>query len=192
MGLEVDVGRWTLLAGRTGKVACDFSNSDRPTTRPCSGTVEGDPSTLRRTRSGRCDSGGASIRGAAGAQRAGESYRRLKVTEFHSQPMSGLLTMRLSALPSAGESRDSGVRRPASTGVDPNSPGARAARSARAPFGSGRQGVIAEMCVDQLANAVRVPPQEPNGADWYCARVQVWAMYSLAIHTVPFTTAVAP
>jgi hypothetical protein len=50
----------------------------------------------------------------------------------------------------------------------------------------------AAMCVDQLASAVRVPPQVPNGAASYCASVHVCAMYSLAIHTVSPTTDAAP
>jgi len=46
--------------------------------------------------------------------------------------------------------------------------------------------------VPQLARVVRVPPQLPNGAVWYCASVHVCAMYSLAIQMVLPSTAVAP
>jgi len=45
--------------------------------------------------------------------------------------------------------------------------------------------------VAQLASEVRVPPQLPNGAASYWARLQVWAMYSLAIQMV-FPSKAAP
>lgn len=46
------------------------------------------------------------------------------------------------------------------------------------------QGVTAETRVPQLPRVTRVPPQLPNGAAVYAERVQVCAMYSLAIQTV--------
>ena len=46
--------------------------------------------------------------------------------------------------------------------------------------------------VAQLASAVRVPPQLPNGVASYSARVQVCAMYSAATQMFEPSTAVAP
>jgi|SRR5450631_1424097 len=45
--------------------------------------------------------------------------------------------------------------------------------------------------VPQFAKAVRVPPHEPRGAVTYCGRVQLWPMYSDAIHTLPFWSGTA-
>jgi hypothetical protein len=44
--------------------------------------------------------------------------------------------------------------------------------------------------VPQLPSAPRVPPQLPNGAATYSARVQVWPMYSYAVQmNLPSLTA---
>src|SRR5262249_9008594 len=53
-------------------------------------------------------------------------------------------------------------------------------------------GVTLLMRVAQLPRLARVPPQLPNGADVYCAKLQVWAMYSEAIQMSSPTTAAAP
>jgi len=53
-------------------------------------------------------------------------------------------------------------------------------------------GLILEMRVAQLPSGPRVPPQVPKGATLYCAKLQVWAMYSDAIHTESPLTAAAP
>jgi hypothetical protein len=53
-------------------------------------------------------------------------------------------------------------------------------------------GLIWEMRVAQLPRLARVPPQVPNGAALYSAKVQVWAMYSDAVQMVSPSTAAAP
>ena len=65
-------------------------------------------------------------------------------------------------------------------------PGRRVARN------SAVQGWIRLIRVAQLASAVRVPPQLPNGAASYWASVQLCAMYSAAIQMFAPSTAVAP
>jgi hypothetical protein len=70
--------------------------------------------------------------------------------------------------------------------------GFRAAPVRGRPGNSAVHGWIRLIRVAQLASAVRVPPQLPNGVASYSARVQVCAMYSAAIQMFVPSTAVAP
>ena len=54
------------------------------------------------------------------------------------------------------------------------------------------QGVSLLMRVAQLPRDARVPPQLPNGAVVYWAKVQVWAIYSEAIQMLLPSVAAAP
>ena len=75
----------------------------------------------------------------------------------------------------------------ASTCAAPGLPDGAGGPGARA--GYGRSWL---MRVYQLASAVRVAPQLPNGAAAYCVRVHVCPMYSEAIQTLAPSTTAAP